>query len=407
MLAAGGAALFWLMRDILATHVLKDASLTDEVGWLAVGVGLNVAAISQSAVLNGLRRIGDLAWVSVLSAVLSTALGIPALLLWGQSGLLAYLLVTPIASFLVGYGYVARLPKAASAPISLSFLVRQWRDMARLGMAFMLAGLAVTVANLVVRTLVQRELGPDALGHFEAAWMISMTYMGLVLRAMGADYYPRLASSIHNHADVNRLVNEQTEVALLLAGPVVLAMLGLTPWVITLLYSPQFMEASGVLRWQVLGDILKVASWPLGVIILAAGDGRTYLFAEIFSVSIFVFCVWIGLPYVGLNITGLGFLAMYAFYLPLVYWLASRRTGFHWNRMVMWKLLLLLVASVGVALIAVHSKIAGAIFGLIFSIVYGFFALARLAHMTNLSGPLVGFARVYRKLAVRLGIDNN
>lgn len=407
VLAAVGATVFWLLRDIFAIHILKDASLAGDVGWLALGVGLNVAAISQSALLNGLRRIGDLAWVSVLSALLSTVLGIPALLLWGQSGLLAYLLLTPIASFVVGYVYVVRLPKSVSAPTSFFILVRQCCTMARLGMAFMLAGLAVTVANLIVRTLVQRELGSVALGYFEAAWMISMTYMGFVLRAMGADYYPRLTSVIHNHAAVNKLVNEQTEVALLLAGPVFLAVLGLAPWVITLLYSSQFTEAIGVLRWQVLGDILKVAGWPMGVIILAAGDGRNYLFAEVFAVFVFVFFVWIGLPYMGLSVTGFGFFAMYAFYLPLVYWLACRRTGFCWVTAVIWKFAVLVVVSVFVVVVASINLSVGAIFGLSAAIVYGVFAIVRLARMTSLPSPFVRFLRAFDNFVLWVKVGRN
>ena len=47
---------------------------------------------------------------------------------------------------------------------------------------------------------------------------------------MGTDYYPRLTATIHDPVATNRLVNEQTEVALLLAGPVLLAMLALAPW---------------------------------------------------------------------------------------------------------------------------------------------------------------------------------
>ncbi len=398
VLALSGAAVFWLLRDLFATHLLNDPSLAGDVGWLALGVGLNVAAISQLALLNGLRRIGDLAWVSVLSALLSTVLGIPALLLWGQGGLLAYLLLTPIAGFLVGYVYVMRLPKVTSIPTSFLVLTRQWRIMVRLGMAFMLAGLAVTFGNLLVRTLVQHELGTAALGHFEAAWMISMTYMGLVLRAMGSDYYPRLTAICHDHSAVNKLVNEQTEVALLLAGPVLLAVLGTGPWVVNLLYSSQFIEAVDVLRWQVLGDILKVASWPLGVIILAAGDGRTYLFAEISAVAILVIFVWMGLPYIGLSITGMGFLAMYVFYFPVVYLLARRRTGFRWSTTVTCIFVLLMIAGICIAVLAAYNSTAGAFLSLSIATVYGALAFARLAHMTNLPGPFVGLFRVYQSV---------
>src|SRR5206468_11568354 len=201
------------------------------------------------------RRISDLARISVYSAFLSTVLGSGALFLWQQKGLLVFLLLVPLSKFAFGCIYVTRLPKIRTPHTALSELGRQWGTLARLGFSFMLAGLAATASQLVVRTLVQQELGTDALGYFEAAWVISMTYIGFVLGAMGTDYYPRLTAVIQDHEAVNRLVNQQTEVALLLAGPVFLAMLGLSPWVIELLYSARFGDAAIVLRWQILGDI--------------------------------------------------------------------------------------------------------------------------------------------------------
>ncbi|MDO8775168.1 MAG: O-antigen translocase [Burkholderiaceae bacterium] len=398
-MAVIGALVFWLLRGILATHVLADSALSNEVGWLALGVGLTVAGGSQGALLNGLRRIGDLARISVYSAVLSTTLGVGALLLWHERGLLVYLLLTPVASFVVGHWYVARLPRVQAPPTPMRELTQQWGSLARLGVAFMLAGLAGTLGQLVVRTLVQRELGTEALGLFEASWVISMTYIGFVLRAMGTDYYPRLTAVIHDHAAVNKLVNEQTEVALLLAGPVFLAMLGLAPWVIELLYSSKFAVAAAVLRWQILGDILKVISWPLGFVILAAGRGRIFMFVETLAIVAFVLCVWLGLPYLGLTATGVGFLVMYIVYLPVVYWLARRSTGFHWARNVLLNALLLMIVGVLVAIVAAVHNWAGAALGITAATLFGFYALQRLAHMTALPGLLAGLVPVYRKIA--------
>ena len=86
-LALIGAAAFWLLRHVLAAKILGDSGFTEAVGWLAVGVALSVASGSQGALLNGLRRIGDIARIRILSALLSTALGIAALWLWGRKGL--------------------------------------------------------------------------------------------------------------------------------------------------------------------------------------------------------------------------------------------------------------------------------------------------------------------------------
>ena len=404
VMAVVGALVFWLLRDVLATHVLADSTLSKEVGWLALGVGLTVAGGSQGALLNGLRRIGDLARISVYSAVLSTTLGVGALLLWHERGLLVYLLLTPVASFVVGHWYVARLPRVQAPPTPMRELTQQWGTLARLGLAFMLAGLAVTVGQLAVRTLVQRELGPEALGLFEASWVISMTYIGFVLRAMGTDYYPRLTAVIHDHAAVNKLVNEQTEVALLLAGPLFLAMLGLVPWVIELLYSSKFAAAAAVLRWQILGDVLKVVSFPLGFVILAAGDGRTFIASDTSAMAVFVLCVWLGLPYLGLQATGIGFFMMYAVYLTMVYWLAKKHTGFLWTTTIKKLFLFLGAACLLTNILSIVHPLTSAICGVLFSILFAWYSFLRLQILTPAIEVITG---KWRKLRRSFGWDGS
>lgn len=407
VLALLGAAVFWSLRGVLAVQVLGDASLAGEVGWLAIVVGLTVAAASQTALLNGMRQIGDLARVSVLSALLSTLLGIGALMLWGRGGLMAFLIAAPLASFLLGHMYVARLPKIQAPRTPLPVLAGQWRVLARLGAAFMVAGLAVTLGQLLVRTLVQRQLGADALGYFQAAATISMTYIGFVLTAMGTDYYPRLTAAIHDHAAVNRMVNEQTEVALLLAGPVFLAMMSLAPWVIELLYSQSFHPAAEVLRWQVLGDILKVVSWPLGFIILAAGNGRAFMLTETLAVGVFVILTWLGLPLMGVAASGMAFFAMYVVYLPMVYWLARRRTGFRWARGVVGNVVSLLLVGALVMGGARWYPILSAVFGVVAACGFLLHSLIKLVHVTNLPGPLEKIANVSRWLASKIACGPN
>lgn len=225
----------------------------------------------------------------------------------------------------------------------------------------------------------------DALGHFEAAWIISMTYAGFVLRAMGTDFYPRLTAVIQDPAAANRLVNEQSEAALMLAAPVLLAMLGLAPWVVQLLYSSEFAETADILRWQIMGDIFKVACFPLGYIILAAGEGRIFLLSDTVSMGVFVLAVWIGLPILGLPATGIAFLLMYMVNLPIVFWLAHRRSGFRWEAIV-WKLLLgLLVSAMLISTVEAEQPMAGAILGIFLSGVFAVIALFRFSHKTTTS----------------------
>lgn len=392
-LALIGAALFWLASGWIARVILADESYASDVAWLSLGVALTVATGSQGALLTGMRRIGDLARINLASGVIGAALGVMAVWLWGGQGLIAMVLIAPVVTFFFGHLYVGRLDPPAGGPIRLHEMTAEWRLMATLGFAFMLSGLVTTVGHLTVRTLVQRELGVEALGQFQAAWAIGMTYLGFVLGAMGTDYYPRLVASMSDHEAVTRLVNEQTEVALLLCAPVLLAMLGLAPWVVNLLYSAEFGSAVEVLRWQLIGDILKVMSWPLGFVLLAAGAGKTFIATESIGIGVFVLSTFLLLPVMGVTATGVAFLALYFVYLPLVWWIAVRKIGFRWTRAVKVHALAAIVAALMLDIVARWSELLGAVLGVSFAVLAGLWALMRLSTMVGMGGRLDGISR--------------
>lgn len=405
LLASAGGLIVWSLRELLAVHVLNGAEHATIVGWLALGVALSVASASQGALIQGMGRIGDMARLSVYGSLLNTVMGVTLLWKWGQAGLVAYALIGPVVSFLLGHWYVSCLPKVASGNISIQEMAHQWQTLLRLGIPFMGAGLVGTLVQLWIRVEVGNTLGAESLGHFQAAWAISMQYIGFVLAAMGADYYPRLTGLINDHKATTRLVNEQTEVALLLSAPIFIAMIGLTPWVIHILYSSAFLPAVDVLRWQILGDVLKVASWPLGFVIVAAGAGKTFFWTETLALLLMGGLIAGFSPSVGLQITGIAFLVCYIFYLPLVYQLAKRRIKFKWHPNVKYLLLSILALCVLVAILSAHYW-WGAIVTIGLTLVFGFYSLVRLAHMSN-TGGLVGRIAVFgQRMLSKIGIDD-
>ena len=397
-LALIGAALFWLASGWVARVVLADPARASQVAWLSLGVALSVATGYQAAMLTGLRRVADLARITVGTGIWGTVLGVGALWMWGGAGLLAMVLIAPAVTLILGHFYVIRLRSATGPDLRLPEMAQDWLDLARLGLPFMLSSVVTLLGHLAARMLVQHELGPEALGQFQAAWTIGMTYLGFVLGAMSTDFYPRLTAAIHDPEKACRLVNEQTEVALLLCAPVLLALLGCAPWVIRLLYSPEFGPAIDILRWQLLGDILKLLSWPLGFVILARGAGKTFLLTESLGMMVLLAAIWIGIPLVGITATGMAFLAMYGLYLPLVWGLGGRMIGFHWSRSVTWQALAIISAAI---LVVITSRIydpAGAALGLILALAFSFWTLLRLSRQAVAEGRLGKIARAAERI---------
>jgi PST family polysaccharide transporter len=206
-----------------------------------------------------------------------------------------------------------------------------------------------TLTTLWIQTHIKSELGIAALGLYVASNTIAMQYAGLVLTAMAGDFFPRLSGVIADRAAAARLVNQQTEVALLLAGPLILGMFALAPWVMQLLYSEAFAPAAAVLRWQAAGTLLKVVTWPMGFILLAQGAGRAFFMAEVSTVLVMAAATALAVEHFGLAGTGIGYLASYVFYLPVMLLFSAPRVGLVWSAGVI-RTLALVTAGLGVLL---------------------------------------------------------
>ena len=383
VLGVAGMAVLWLLQEPVSQWVFGDIAHASEVGWLGLGVLLTLIAGSQTALLQGLRRIGDLARVSVTSAFLSSALGIVLVYWLGDQGVLWFVLTAPAVSTLVAGYYAARLPRPQSAHDWLA-ISQQWQAMLKLGIPLMAAGLLTLATQLAARTIILRELGLEASGYFQAAWAISMTYIGFVLGAMSADYYPRLSAAINDHPQARRLVNEQSEMALLLAGPVLLAMITFAPWAIHLLYAESFAPAIDVLRWQVLGDILKVASWPMGFILLAQGRGGLFIGTELIWNAAYVGAIFLGIQQHGLVMAGFGFWIAYLLLYGVIALAAYRLLGFKSATRNLLATLFLSVTGGLIMLVATQSSSVGYGIGLLATLAVGAYSARRLDHLVDL-----------------------
>ena len=396
VLGALGALILWLVREPVAQGIFGTADKSGAVGWLAFGVFFTVVGGSQGAMLQGMRRIADMASAGIIGSIVGTIMAVGCVLTWGVRGIVAYIIVAPLSSFVIAALFLRRIPRVDG--------IAQWSEvkgeiapLLRLGAMLMLSGLMSTVTQLLVRTIINRELGMEANGLFQAAWSISMTYIGFVLGSMAADYYPRLTAAIHDKAQANQLVNEQAHVALLLAGPVLVGMLSLAPLVINVLYAKAFFGAIDILRWQIIGDLFKIIAWPLGFIMLATGAGRMFLIAETSWNIFYLLFVWLGLKGSGLVATGVSFFVSYLILLVINWLMARRLLNFTFDK----SNVRLIIKYVGVVAVVFISGFfwprLTMVLGSMLAAVLFVYSFNQLADMAGVKGPVATIARKTRQ----------
>jgi antigen flippase len=325
-----GAVLVVAFSGPLSTLTFGSDRHAGAVALLGLAVFFRSVTAGQGALIQGMRRIADLAKMGMLGALLGAIFSIVLVYFLGEQGVAPSLVAAAALGLAVSWWYSRKVEIVY--PVMTGAEVRQEAaSLLKLGFAFMASGILMMGAAYAVRAIVLRLDDLDAAGFYSAAWTLGGLYVGIVLQAMGADFYPRLVGAAEDHPQCNRLVNEQTQVSLLLAGPGVIATLTFAPLVIMLFYSPQFYEAVEVLRWICLGIALRVITWPIGFIIVAKNRQVIFLGAEVAWTAVNVGLTWVGVKSFGVDGAGMAFFGSYVVHGLLVYPVVRRLTGFRWS----------------------------------------------------------------------------
>lgn len=386
-----GAAFLLFGSHLISKITFGNTNETHAVAWLSAAVFFRLISAGQGALIQGTRRIADLAKMSVLGALLGLLTSIPLVYFLREQGVVPSLISVAAMTILTSWWYSRKIA-VQKVSVTLRQIQQEVWELLKLGSAFMASGFMTMGVAYLIRIAVLRNVGFAATGLYQSAWSLGGFYVGIILQAMGADFYPRLTASINNHEESNRLVNEQTLVGLLVAGPGVLATLALAPLVITLFYSARFGTAVGVLRWICLGATLQVITWPMGFIAVAKGRQTVFFLSEfawtVVAVALALFCV----NRYGLEGAGMAFFGSYVFHAVLTYPIASYLTDFRWsvrNR----HHLLGFTATIGLVFASFYVLPPPWAFGLclvaaIGSAIYSLNALVNLVPLSNIPAPV-------------------
>jgi antigen flippase len=327
--AVGGLLLLLLSRPV-SWLTFKDYHHVGAVALLALVAFLADVSAGQTALIQGMRRIGDLARNNVLGAFYGTFFGILIVYFFKEEGLVPSLVCVGVMGVLTSWWY-ARKIKVEPVRVSWREIVQDASELVKLGVVFMSSAFMTMGMAYLVRLVVLRGIGLAAAGYYQAAYTLGGLYVGFIITAMGADFYPRLTAVANNHPECNRLVNEQAEVGLLMAGPGILGTLTFAPLIITLFYRADFAPAAEILRWICLGMMLRVVTWPMGFIIVARGERKIFFWTEVLANGGYAALVWGGVLLFGLKGTGIAFFALYLVHFSVVYALVRHLTGFRWS----------------------------------------------------------------------------
>ena len=296
---------------------------------------MNVHSVNL-AIIQGCRKIKDLAKVNFYGAIVSAVTTVIILYIYGEKGisfaLLAGVLIQAVYGKIVVNGIGLELLE-----IKLKDALKTGGPILKFGLSNMLNGLMVYFIAYLSISLINKTAGVGEVGVYSAGLMISGLFVGFVLSSMVADYYPKLSAIIGDSSKAAEAINQQTEIALLISVPGLIFTAALNDLIIKLIYTGDFSGASNYISWFVIGFLGKILSWPLSFVIMLQGNGRLFLVVETIGNLFHMAAVFLTVKFLGPVWIAFAFAVYYCFYFTIVYIFVSRVIKINWSNEVIKK----------------------------------------------------------------------
>lgn len=371
-----------LLSPLLSLYTFKNYDYT--LSFIALSFMLLFGALSSgnASLLQGTRNLKGYALHSLTGSLSSLVVSIPLYYYFGTKGIVPALIISALVTFLFSIYYASAIKRVR--------VKQSWReswaggkDMVKLGAAMMLATSIGSLVHYLINTYISNSASVADLGLYQAGMSITSQSIGLVFSAMAIDYYPRLAAICDDNNKVREMVNQQGEITMLIATPVLILLSLTAPLVIRLLYSSDFLPVTGFLRVLAIGMMFKAASYSIGAISFAKGDKKVFFFLEgiYMNSSILLFSI-IGYSIKGLIGLAWAYMIMHLLYFVIINVVTRRFYNFSiappLRRILAISLGLMTLAYLSITtLVGIYSFIAAGFISLI-SIIYSIIEIDKL-----------------------------
>lgn len=237
------------------------------------------------AILNGLGRFKNVIYITIIGNCIGLIVSVLFIYQYQTVGALLSIILTPSLLFIVSFYFIS---KELSILNCVRFRFFEFRIVENLSHYFVMAfvsGIVGSVVFLSIRKNIIATIGIQEAGFWEAITRISTYYLLFVSSILTLYFLPKLAVAKNNQETKNVFWRYYKNIfPLIVVG---LTVLYFTRFLIVkILFTNEFLPVTTLFFWQLLGDMLKMASWILGYQFFAKKLTVAFIVTELLSLSV-------------------------------------------------------------------------------------------------------------------------
>lgn len=291
----------------------------------------NALAKGNLTILQGMRKLRAIAKSTVIGSIIGVFTSFPLYYFYGLKGIIPAIVLASVTSLVVSAYYTNKI-KLKPVIVDYKDTISDGKEMTKLGVLMMISLFLGALVTYVVNAFIRYKGGISDVGLYQAGLSISDRFIGLVFVAMGTDFFPRLSGISYDNMKVREMVNQQAEIVVLIAAPLLIALSISAPLILRLLLSSEFSSITQFVRWLAFGSLFKAASYSVGYIAFAKGDKKVFFIVEgLFGNIMTLLFNIIAYNYWGLKGMGVSYLASFVIYFVVILIITNNYYSFKFN----------------------------------------------------------------------------
>ena len=273
--------------DYLSELILKDiqySSVFIIFGATIFLFALNMVLIS---ILNGQKEIKKYVLVNIAGSIFSLVFTSILIMQLNLMGALYAMVLNQSVMFFVTLAFVIKSSWFKLEYFKQGLDKESLSKLSKYSLMAIVSALTVPVSHLIIREYIGKNLGWDSAGYWQGIWYISTMYLMLVTTTLGVYYLPRL-SEIQDNKELRKEIFSGYKIIMPIVILASLIIFLLKEYVILIAFSKDFMPMMELFAWQLMGDVIKIASWLLAYLMLAKAMTKVFIYTEVLFSALFV-----------------------------------------------------------------------------------------------------------------------
>lgn len=305
-----------IVTILFSTFLSKKTFGTDEytIWFILLSVYFVCTSYVQGKIimLEGLQELKKLILLNSVSNIVNTVIIIGCYYFYNINGIIIAMILTSVINLFIFWKgslkYRTNDVKLSNREIEIKF-----KYFAKSGGLLALNACIGLLGFYLIRIYLKPIDNGIVLGYYQAGNILMVSYVGIIFIGINKFYFPKLAQTLREKSKktINRLVNNQLELCLLILMPAILFLYFCGDFLIQLLFSAQFLPVYEILIFGLIAIIIKGFNYIVGYMILSNNNFKQFFYINALSDILNTFLTILLYKYVGLYGIGLAILVNY------------------------------------------------------------------------------------------------